>query len=285
MSLAIVTCFFNFAGFSRPQANLTRFLRQMSKDRVSVFGVEMSFDRNFVTEGPGWLHVPLDRRTQTVWQKEAALNLASHMLPRDITAVAWIDADVWFDNPQWPQDTLKALENHEVVQLFDTCHWTNERGSVEITRSSAGKVRFDQSWISHSGFAWAMRRGLWDKAGGLYPKAVSGGGDTIMTASFQGTEKWATLWDHIGVDHSLYKAWESEFEGISVGYVPGQLYHEWHGSIKNRAYSERRKRFAGLNAREHLEFDRHGLLRWTDRAPCTIVREAAEYFPARREDG
>jgi len=284
MSLAVVTCFFNFAGFSRPQANLTRFLRQMSKDRVSVYGVEMSFDNDFVTEGPCWLHVPLDRRTQTVWQKEAALNLAAHMLPRDVTAVAWVDADVWFDNPQWPEDTLKALETYEVVQLFENCHWTDERGGVERTRDSVGKTRFSQAWESHSGFAWAMRRDLWDKAGGLYPFAISGS-DTIMAASFQGGPKWPALWEHIGVDRSLYKDWESHFQGGSVGFIPGAVYHEWHGSLKDRDFAGRRRRLSTLSVRRDLELDRHGLLRWTDKAPCAIVRAAAEYFPARREDG
>lgn len=286
MSLAVVTCFFNFVGFSRPRANLTRFLRQMSKDRVPVYGVELSFDGKFVTEDSvRWLHVPLDRRRQMLWQKEAALNLASRLLPREVTAVAWVDADVWFDNPTWSGDTLRALETHDVVQLFDTCHWTDELGSVERTLPSAGKVRFSEKWESHSGFAWAMRRNLWDSAGGLYPFAISGGGDTIMTASFQGSTKWPALWDHVGVSKEKYLAWEDHFHGVSVGYVPGAVYHDWHGSIKDRGYKARRQRFSSLDAKRDLEFDRHGLLRWTEEAPWAIVKAAADYFPARREDG
>lgn len=286
MSLAVATCFFNFAGFTRPQANLTRFLRQMAKDRVSVYGVEMSFNGRFVTLGErGWNQVVLDPSRQMLWQKEAAINAASRMLPEETSAVAWVDADVWFANPAWPAEALKALETHEVVQLFERAHWTDEGGRVESTRASSGVRPLTIKWDSHPGFAWAMRRNLWDRSGGLYPFAISGGGDSIMATSFQQTSKWDHLWNHVGVSRSAYLKWESNFTGVSVGFVPGELYHEWHGSRKDRDYLNRALRMKDLDVTRDLEFDKRGLLRWTNDAPAAIIKAAADYFPSRREDG
>lgn len=286
MSLAVVTCFFNFAGFKRPQANLHRFLRQMARDGVPVYGVELSFDGRFLTHNePHWQHFVPDPARQSVWQKEASINVAARALPPDITSVAWIDADVWFANPNWVSDTEKAVERHDIVQLFDTCHWTSESGTLEKSIASAGRRPLSQDWKSHPGFAWAMRRSLWDKAGGLYPFVLSGGGDALMAAAFQNSPIWDHLWRHAGKDREPFLRWARNFKGVSVGHVPGALYHEWHGSIKDRDYYGRAERLVSFEVSRHLEYDKRGLLRWTAEAPAAIIKTAAEYFPSRREDG
>ncbi len=286
MSLAVVTCFFNFAGFKRPQSNLHRFLRQMKRDGVLVFGVEMSFDGRFLTIGqPHWTQVVLDPKTQSLWQKEAALNLAAKSLPPEVTAVAWVDADVWFANPNWAPDTLDALQDHDIVQMFDTCHWTEEDGRVTESLPSCGKSGLPPTGKAHSGFAWAMRRELWDKAGGLYPYVMSGGADSVMVATFQRRGFWSRVWCHVGEDREPLIKWSAAFKGVSVGHTPGELYHEWHGSAKNRDYIGRAERLSSFHVTRHLEFDKRGLLRWTEGAPDTIVKIAADYFPSRREDG
>lgn len=286
MSLAVVTCFFNFANFKRPQSNLHRFLRQMKRDGVSVFGLEMSFDGNFLTIGePHWRQVVLDPTRQSLWQKEAALNLVAKTLPPEVTAVAWVDADVWFTDPNWESQTLNALEEYDIVQMFETCHWTEEDGRIIESLPSCGKSGLPAAGKAHSGFAWAMRRNLWDKVGGLYPYVMSGGADSIMAAAFQRVGNWPRVWCHVGQDKIPFLRWMDLFDDVSVGYTPGELVHEWHGSAKNRDYIGRAERLADFHVSEHLEFDKRGLLRWTEGAPDTIVKIAAEYFPSRREDG
>ncbi len=286
MSLAVITCFFNFAGFKRPQSNLQRFLRQMARDGVDVYGVELSIDGRFTTVGkPNWQQFVLDPRTQTLWQKEAALNLVAKTLPPEVTAIAWVDADVWFTNPNWAKDTLRALDTHDIVQMFETCHWTDESGTVVQSLSSCGKKPITPEGKSHSGFAWAMRRSLWDQCSGLYPYIMSGGGDSVMAATFQGVDFWPRLWCHVGQDRIRFVRWAEQFRYVSVGHVQGGLVHEWHGTARNRDYYGRAERLAELNASTDLEFDKRGLLRWTNAAPAAIVKTAAEYFPSRKEDG
>lgn len=251
-----------------------------------MFGVELSLDGRFATVGhSGWQQITLYGPRQTMWQKEAALNVAAHMLPSGVTAVAWVDADVWFSNPEWVKDTLRQLDKREVVQLFRKSYWTDESGGVESTKPSVAVWPLTQQWISHPGFAWAMRRDLWDRAGGLYPFALSGGGDSIMAVSFQNSKKWDHLWNHIGVDRDYYYHWEAHFRGITIGCTPGTLFHEWHGSRKDRDYYQRAIRMSALDVGRDIEFDEHGLLRWTDAAPESIIKAAADYFPSRREDG
>lgn len=284
--LAIAACYFNFAGFKRPQANLLRFLRQMRRDGAEVFGVEAYVaPQKPVTQGmKGWKQIRVNAAKQSLWQKEVAINLAVKDLDPKFTAVAWIDADVWFSNANWQQDTLKALEQHEVVQMFETCHWTAPDGSIEITKPSAAKFPLTQDWRVHPGFAWAMRRDLWDKAGGLYPFALSGGGDTIMTLAFQNSFVWDHAQKHIGADRTAYDSWAKNFKGVSLGMTPGILFHEWHGTRKDRDYVGRCERVSKVDVTKDLCFADNGLLQWTDKADPEIVRAVRDYFTQRNDD-
>lgn len=284
--LAVVTCFFNFAGFTRPQANLHRFLRQMKRDGVDVFGVEAATSEHKFTQirNSRWKRVQVSAATQSLWQKEAAINLASKMLGPEYTAVAWIDADVWFSNPNWVSDTLKELENNDVVQMFEKCIWTSPTGETELTKPTVAKTPLDQSWRSHPGFAWAMRRELWDKAGGLYPFALSGGGDTIMTLAFQNSKLWDHARKHTGINREPYDAWAANFKGAKIGFTPGTLYHEWHGSRKDRDYVGRCERVSKVDVTKDLRVASNGLLEWTETADKKLIAEVRQYFTSRNDD-
>lgn len=283
--LAVVTCFYNFANFNRPKANLLRFLRQMRRDGVDVFGVEAFAGRENMTRGfQGWKQVPINPATQMLWQKEAAINLAAKNLDKKYTAVAWVDADVWFQNPNWVKDTLEALKTQDVVQMFANCHWTRPDGTIEMSRPSVGKTRLNQDWKSHPGFAWAMKRELWDKAGGLYPYALSGGGDTIMTLAFQNSPMWPHALKHLGAVRAPFEQWAAHFKGAKLGFVQGQLFHEWHGTRKDRDYVGRCERVSCVDVTQHLRLASNGLLEWTSTADPNLVRAVKDYFIQKNDD-
>jgi len=284
MKLAVVTCFYNFGRFSRPETNLHRFLRQMKRDGAAVYGVEAYA----MPHAPvckiykGWKSLLVDHR-QRLWQKEAALNIAETMVPPEYDAIAWIDADVWFSNPNWIRDTEKALETHDVVQLFETAKWTSRNGTIELTRDSVIKTPPDAAWTSHPGFAWAMRRDLWQKLGGLYPYALSGGGDGLMLEAWTGG-RWPGA-NHMGSNPGPFNEWKSRAGNLSCGFVKGECFHEWHGSRKDRQYVTRADRVSKLDVGAMLEKDRHGLLRWAPNVSSEIVRMVGSYFDERKEDG
>ncbi|MCB1098797.1 MAG: hypothetical protein KDN22_24710 [Verrucomicrobiae bacterium] len=114
-----------------------------------------------------------------MWHKENLLNLLVDALPPEYDAIAWIDADVWFQRHDWYEATCRALEEHCVVQLFDSVALTGEDGRLTARVDGAaarGEVALGRTT---PGYAWAARRSLWTEGGGLYDRAFIGGGDTL----------------------------------------------------------------------------------------------------------
>ena len=71
-----------------------------------------------------------------------------------------------------------------------------------------------------------------------------------------------------------------------MSYIPGRLFHLWHGELRNRRYGQRHR------ARELLDFDpgadiaidRGGCWRWNSDKP-DLHEYVRNYFAQRREDG
>lgn len=280
--LAVITCYFNFAGFSRPQQNLHRFLRQQSKEGMSVFGIEAILGATMpaTTSYARWKRVRLDPKLQMVWQKEALLNMAEKLVPEEYDWIAWVDADLMFERPLSIPDTDK-----DIYQLFDTAIWTAKNGRSEMQKPSSAAFGFDPSWTTHPGFAWAMRRSLWKKAGGLYPYALSGGGDSVMACAFLKQHVWGELKPHLGTNHEPYLKWATNFTDAKVGYVPQNVWHEWHGTMQDRDYVGRKERVSKVDVTKDLAILENGTLSWTPNATPELIQDVRSYFASRREDG
>ncbi|MBX3438022.1 MAG: class I SAM-dependent methyltransferase [Planctomycetaceae bacterium] len=228
-----------------------------------------------------------------LWQKERLLNLLIDQVPDDVDAIAWIDADILFTNPDWPAETLKALEEHAIVQLFDTAEHLMPDGSITPIKRSCGwhyvhdRKRFTHFGIAHPGFAWAGRAD-WLRRHKLLDTIISGGGDIMIMK--------AITREAIQHEHKITGGWrrqldewasaaQADVEG-SFGCVPGVIRHLYHGSMKNRRYLERWRYLTDhhYDPTRHLEIDAQGLYRWTEAAPKRMVRQLAQYFALRRED-
>ncbi len=70
-----------------------------------------------------------------------------------------------------------------------------------------------------------------------------------------------------------------------LGYVPGALYHGWHGRKKDRGYKERWEilREEHYDPELDLKRDWQGLWQLTDRSP-RLRRACQDYFTQRNED-
>lgn len=261
----------------------------MKRDGAEVFGAELSTDGKFITIGePGWRQIIIDPKTQTLFQKEAALNLVLKTLNPRYDAVAWLDCDIWFSNPEWLADTVKLLNTSvEVVQLFAGCHWTSEVGQSE--RTGVGFVKstdlFNIIAPGHPGFAWAARREVLDQAEGLFSIVPTGGADRFAAMAFRGMTPPPELAIRLGINHRPFEEWAARVRNVRLGYVAGEVFHEWHGDLRNRSYNQDLSFLKNLDVEKHLEFDKHGLLRWTTEAPDEIVRAVSQQFFDRKEDG
>ncbi len=271
--------------------------RMESEKNVILYLVELSYNGKYqITEKNNSRHLQL-QATHPIWAKENMINLGVEKLfPKDWKAVAWIDADIEFENVSWANDTLKILNGYcDVVQLFSHAIDMDQNEQAMNIFSSFGfqhakGVPYKHAntpvnyW--HPGYAWACTRKTWDKIGGVYENSILGSSDHLMALAFIGRAK-------IGLNKETSKGYLDdllEFEHRSkclrLGYVPGVIRHYFHGSKVNRKYVTRwqiliKYRFDPLI---HIKRDSNGILVPTEICPKGMLKEIKEYFWERNED-
>ena len=304
--LAVVTCHFNWSGFKRPVSNLNRFLRYMESKQIPVYGVELSLHGNFATKGnKNWLRLKVNENN-ILFQKECLLNLAEKMVPDKYTKIAWFDHDVFLDNDTWYDEASFALDEKQIVQLFEYCYWTTEVGTIAKELPAMCKYRPKEgAWTGHPGFGIAAKRTMWaPNIGGLYPYCPLGHGDTTFMYSIFETP--IAIHTQIGIglnncpDFAPYHTWlkhiidfaagaepglgQGAGQPKKVGYVQGNCFHEWHGDIFNRSYVDRAFLMTWYNPEKHIFVNEQGILELQN-TPETWTRMIQKYFMDRREDG
>ncbi|NNM05455.1 MAG: hypothetical protein HKO65_10160, partial [Gemmatimonadetes bacterium] len=206
-----IVSLFNPAGYGNKLENFRIFSENVRRQGLPLLVVECAFgDAEF--EVPEQLCDRLvRRRTSTVmWQKERLLNIGLEHLPDECDKVAWVDADVIFENDDWVQETARLLEAYCVVQPYAKAHWL-KRGKRRPSfrwRASAGPK--DGGWMpgmgfkmtrtpdwdkalekyhlhGHLGFAWAIRREIIERHG-FYDAQILGNGDFVMAHAMYGNE-------------------------------------------------------------------------------------------------
>lgn len=301
--LTVITTYFNPCRYVSRRRNYDLFMEGMRKDGVTCLTVECAFgDEPF--ELPDSLDVIKVRSKTLLWQKERLLNLAASWLPASCKYVAWLDCDILFDNPNWGTDLVKVLETHQVAQVWESClrlEQGNVVGAKPDLSYSFAKVmgmipetlnaeRYDLH--GHTGYGWAMRREIFDEVG-LYESAISGSSDHFMSHAIYGDYNHciqnALKYDQRQIDH--LKEWGAKFYAMvqgSLGVVPGQIRHLWHGDAINRRYFLRMHEITdlGYDPYTDLHVEPGRPLEWTPGLDKPGLKEYFEnYFKSRREDG
>lgn len=197
------------------------------------------------------------------WIKESLLNLAfRHITSKHQHAkyFAWIDADVFFDDHNWAQETLHQLQTFEVVQPWSDAVDLGPQGNIirhfrsfgfqHQKRSPKQKHPSQKSYeYAHSGFAWACTRrfletmmGAGGSNGALMDWAILGSADHHMAFAMIGETK-DTI--HKMMHPSFFRKcfeWEKKALCVTkkeVGFIPGFIKHKFHGPKNRRYYRER----------------------------------------------
>lgn len=304
-SLWVITVYYNPCGYKSRRSTYNTFMHTMRSSGINVLTVECAFgDDPF--ELPLLPDVLKIRSNSLLWQKERLINIGASYLPATCKYVAWVDCDVIFQNRNWARETRELLSGpYAVVQLFESCVLL-EKGNVLVENTqqfvSFGKVtNEDKSTVDcgrydrhgHPGFAWAMRRNIFDDIG-LYEYAVSGGADHYMAHAAYGCYGFcvdSTLGHNpIQIDH--LKRWGDEFYGCTqgkLGFVPGEIHHMWHGSRSRRDYFNRIRKITEYRFNPYtdllampgrpLEWQPHVL-----QEKHELVAYFTEYFKSRQED-
>jgi len=261
---------------------------EMEENDIILYVVELAYgDQKFIiTDSKCKTHLQL--RTETpIWHKENMINLGIRkLLPKNWKAVAWIDADIEFDNVTWAKDSLKLLGgSYDIIQLFSHCVDMDIDNNPMNVFTSFGE-RYNKGTPWHPGYAWACTRNAYDKMGGLYENAILGSGDHIMALSFIGRG----IHSINSLSSDDYKNSILEFEqnvkNFRIGNIPGVIRHHFHGSKKNRQYTERWKILSENNFDPFtfIDYDKNGVIVPTCICPETLVSGIMTYFEERNED-
>ncbi len=294
--MAVVTCFFNWRGNINPVRNLHRFIRQMQADGVPLYGVELSVEGNFETTGnPNWQQIKVNNNN-ICFQKEACINIVEKIIPSQYKKIAWIDADLYFTNKNWYEETSTKLNTYKLVQLYSECEQTDKHGHIVNTVpgliSRYGKVPLEV-WYRHAGYpggAWAARRDLWS-CGGVYPYCLMGGGDSLFIYTIFGQHGHPSFDIKLSGENiqKKYNIWKNKIISYispeDVTYVDGSIIHEWHGDPQKRSYATRYGLIEKFDENNRLFLNEQGVLEYEGPDTGKITREITNYFISRNEDG
>jgi len=301
--LWVVTSYFNPSQYRSKARNYARFMDGMREANVPVRTIECCFGyQPFAL--PSSDSVFQVRSRDILWQKERLLNLLLPQLPGECTKIAWIDADVVFENPAWAVETSRALDSFAVVQPYGTVvrlpqGHDEDRGEGDRWESfcamcsrQPGLMRAGNfHYHGHTGFAWAARRDLLQRHG-FYDVCMTGSGDHLMAHGFCGDWTSECLNKMMGSNLRYRAHFHRWARGISenvrnrISYVPGKLLHLWHGELEERRYHENNLALQSFNfdPEVDLRMAKNGCWEWSD--PQRGLREwAINLFNSRNEDG
>jgi hypothetical protein len=243
-----------------------------------VYTIELVFG-NDKPEIPGSIVV---RSNSVMFHKERLFRVLEKKIPRKYTKLAFLDADILFDDSLWYQKASEYLNEYDIVQPFSKCHWLDlTYRTKELTRETAVLMKEHIfSFTYHPGFAWCMKRS-WYKKHGFFDYAVSGSGDTLSVAAWM-NKKFPLNFKSLP---NALKDQYTRFQNMSppsMTYLDGEVSHLYHGSRKNRQYSDRHKLLELKNDITALTYiNSYGVYEWRDLSMNTVF---LDYFRTRLDD-
>lgn len=301
-----ITVSFNPAGYVNRYSHLELFSENVRRQGLKLLAIELAFDdQPFLVREEVADKVIRLRSTSVLWQKERLLNIALDALPPCCDKVAWLDADILFENEAWVTETSALLNRYVVVQPFDVACWLtqgvqsipaeDQTDAVATTRRGAANLRMSKPelGLGHPGFAWAARRSLFAKHG-FYDRFILGSADLAMFwAVSRSADTWTVReWLEKYCSPELasdYRDWsKGVFADVAESYssTPGRVFHLWHGDDRNRQYASRLHILteARFDPKTDIALDQNQCWQWSNDKP-ELHRKVCEYFTARREDG
>ena len=306
-NLWAITCYFNPIGYRRRLENYRTFRQRL---KVPLVAVELSFDKKFqLASADADILVQL-HGSAVLWQKERLLNVALKSLPQVCDKVAWLDCDIVFESDDWAERASRALDEFVLVHLFrernelprdftvdSADFWKADRKSQSLVyHLASGETTAEEASTpggllrgSTAGLAWASRKDTLVEHG-LYDACIVGGGDrAILFAGLGMFDLLAQAREMNGRRTQHYLAWARPyFSKVKrrVGYIPGRVFHLWHGDLNDRRHQERHRLFAQFEFDPFIDIvvDPNGCWRWNSEK-SEMHAFVKHFFESRKEDG
>jgi hypothetical protein len=300
--ICAITCVFNCQESEQKFRNLQQMSGPFLWNEIPLYIVE-------ACQTGHSLRLPSTSRTiqlvggDAVWQKERLINVALERIPKHYTKIAWVDADILFENKLWLSEASALLEIHNVVQLCERIirlpigrHQYSGHGEVWETFGSIYQkepnllLQGNFGLHGHTGAGWAARRSMFDGIG-LYDYCVAGGADHLMAHAFCGdweSECVSKMLSDGSQWHLHATEWAEQVYSRArarVGVVKGSALHLWHGNLATRQHVHR---FTALHAHNYdpsvdVTIGADGLLYWTN-GKTSLHSDLAAYIDSRRTE-
>jgi hypothetical protein len=303
--LNVIIVISNPCQYARRYGLAREFIQRFEKEEsnVNLYVVELAYKlpghklQDFqVTNPKNKNHLHLVSSDPPLWHKESMIRVGiKKLLPPEWTHIAWIDADIEFDNVHWVEDTLKILNGtRDIVQIFS--HVLDMDPSLDPLQINSGfgyqythkrkyRARGGIHYY-HPGYAWACTRKAYDQMGGIFDKSILGSGDHNMALAFIGKGAISVNGNVTDDYKNSIVEFQNRAAGLKLGYVPGIIRHHFHGAKANRKYSDRWKILVNhaYEPSKHVTYDANGLIIPSAICPKEMIDEIFTYFSERNED-
>jgi hypothetical protein len=297
-----ITSYFNPIRYRRRSFNYHVFRKNLDLPLVTI---ELGFDGKYeLTSKDADVLIQIDGGA-VLWQKERLLNLALRAVPADVENIAWLDCDVVFQRSDWIEEAEQRLTSLNVIQLYSEsaefkaellhsavnteAHFTPAIMALFADSNLPTKERWqsvEKIRPKQLGFAWAGKRTLLQDQG-FYDAAILGGADGLMFLAMYGLFEEAINRSSLNkVCENHYLRWAESFHKAvaqRVGYIPGKIYHLWHGDHKNRKYRDRYRSLLSFDPYSDIVLASNGAWQWKD-PHSELAQSAKKYFLERLED-
>lgn len=298
--LAAVCCYFNPCRYSSKLENYKIFRQGIGKAGVKLLTVELAFgDNPYELSGFPDVFQIRTGKENIMWQKEALLNMGIKKLIRDgYKKIAWLDADIVFEDDTWAADLSKELDKHRVVQVFSEIYRERDR---DIGAYSFGCAKHRQVFneisaeVARPGGGWAARLSVLENVA-LYDCAIVRGENDVLIfyasllRDMELTETFIKYRYFTKLTLPLlmhYRKWARQWYGAvqgSVGFINHKIKILYHGKIKNRRYGDydiyKNHHF---DPEKDIKIGESGAFEWASNKP-EFQKEVMEYFYSRKED-
>lgn len=251
-----LTTFFNPAGYKSRLQNYLIFAENLMRQNVNLLTIELAFgnDAFYLRPSANVIHM---RAKSVLWHKERMLNYAIANLPEECKYIAWVDGDIIFDDDNWAEHLIGKLQTNDIVQPFQEVvslapKETSPTGKhLETERAVVWQYKTNDNWLEKRkgwklpyatiGYGWASKRNAFDTCDGMYDRHVLGSSDNLVIDSCLNSFGLHHYWNNISPALKTdMQEWVGKFGiGKNVDYVPGKIYHLFHGAKKYRGYISR----------------------------------------------
>lgn len=286
-NIAFISCFYNPINFRKPVQNCFNFLKYtvdkaFSKD--DFFFAQIDYNNQIDVEQYIKRENRISIKTESIlWHKEKLLNILveKFKLIEKYKYICWIDCDVIFDKKiTIPKDFDKLI-----FQPYEYSHRPKFERDIDYSKpfffGSTPNESYAKNNLGDKGLSWAIESDILYEIGGFFDYGIVGGGDTFFLKRAFG-EKYYTRCTKL--DNLINSYFETtKIKKNEIGYLDTIAFHQYHGSITNRQYSERIKILIDNNydPENDLIVEKSGLYRLRNK---DFEKEIKSFFIKRKED-